>query len=281
MVFYYFGCLIILIAIVMLTLLPYLMAAYVYSQMIRTKIHQIVEEQKEAHIEYEQNRSLLLSDIAHDLKTPITTVAGYAQALSEGIVSSEDRKQEYLDAIQHKSMQMNDLIMLLFEYMKLESKGFALNKTRENLSEILRECIASIYSDLEKRDMELELDIPEEAVWYEVDRVQFTRSIMNLLNNALRHNEAGIRIYVRFYQMPYTSSWCIIIGDTGQPIAPEIAEHLFEPFVMGDKSRSSKGGSGLGMSISHKVMAMHGWELRLEQTSTSRYMKAFIVMLRR
>ena len=74
-------------------------------------------------------------------------------------------------------------------------------------------------------------------------------------------------------------NWKIIIGDSGVAIPTEIAQNIFDPFVLGDASRNSRNGSGLGTSISHKIVAMHGWDLELEQRPTPEYTKAFIISL--
>ena len=72
----------------------------------------------------------------------------------------------------------------------------------------------------------------------------------------------------------------ILFGDTGSQIEDEVAKHIFEPFVMGDASRSTKGGSGLGLSISSKIVRMHGGRLLLDRNSTEEYVKAFVIVLR-
>lgn len=276
---YYFGCLIILLMLLFILLLPYGVGAWIYSRIINRELNLILEEENAQHLEFEKKRSLMLSDIAHDLKTPITTISGYAQALSEGIISEEKKKQDYLNAISRKSIQMDNLIQLLYEYVKLDSIGFTLKREKADIGEILRECVAAVYSDMEERQMELCLDIPEKEVFYLADRIEFSRAVMNLLNNVLRHNPPGIKVLVRLERIEYSDNWKILIGDTGVKIAPEIASDIFDPFVMGDESRNSKGGSGLGMSIAHKILEMHGWCLTLEQRPTAEYTKAFIILL--
>lgn len=276
---YYFGCLIILLLLLFILIVPYGVGAWVYSRIINRELNLILEEENAQHIEFEKKRSQMLSDIAHDLKTPITTISGYAQALSEGIVSEEKKKQDYLKAISRKSAQMNELIQLLYEYVKLDSIEFTLKREKADIGEILRECVAAVYSDMEEKQMELCLDIPEKEVFYLVDRIEFSRAVMNLLNNALRHNPPGITVLIRFEKEEYSNNWKILIGDTGVKIAQEVASNIFDPFVMGDESRNSRGGSGLGMSIARKILEMHGWCLTLEQKQTPEYTKAFIILL--
>ena len=129
--------------------------------------------------------------------------------------------------------------------------------------------------DFEEKEMEMIVLIPEETCFRKVDRVQFQRVINNLLNNALRHNSPGTRVWVK--ARADDDELVIRICDNGAVIPPETAAFIFEPFVLGDESRHSKGGSGLGLSIARKVVAMHGGTLTLEQGEWEEYTKAFVI----
>lgn len=276
--FYILGMAALTLLILLTLVLPYVIAAFVFSQLVENQIRRMEEQERQQKEEYDRRRNLLLSDVAHDLKTPMTAVAGYARALVEDAVSGEKR-QEYLETIYNKSMQMSGLLNLLFEYVKLDSEGFQLKETRENLSELLRECAAELYMDFEEKDMEMLPEIPEEELWVSVDRVQFQRVIHNLLNNAIRHNPRGTSVWVMAEQEE--EHMVVRVCDNGAAISKETARYIFDPFVMGDESRNSKGGSGLGLSIAQKVIAMHGGSLKLEQGSTAEYTKAFVIRLPR
>jgi len=314
---YYFGLLLIFLIMLFVILLPYLVAAIAFGRMVSKKVegpihrltngmelvsegkldtrltfeteHEFVQmrntfnemaEQMEQNAkekkEFEKRRNSLLSDIAHDLKTPITTISGYATALMDGLVKNPDKEVQYLEAIKAKSLRMDELIMLLFEYVKLDSAGFALNREELDLAELLRENIALLYTDFETKKIEINMDIPDEVVNYEVDRIQFSRVIANLLNNAIRYNLEGSLVTVR---MVVDDRIEIVIADNGNPIGEEIMEHIFEPFVTGDESRNTGGGSGLGLSIAKKVVGMHGGDLILDHKTNDEYTKAFIITL--
>ena len=213
----------------------------------------------------------------------MTTVAGYAKALSDGMVTEPGRRQEYLQAIQNKSMRMNELINLLFEYVKLDSDGFTLERKPVDLCELLRENAAFVYSDVESAGMELEAEIPEECIRISADTMQFSRVVTNLLTNAIRHNPAGTKIGLLVQKDMDLID--VMIADTGTLIPQELCEKLFEPFAKADSSRAG-GGSGLGLSIAQKVVQMHGWELKLVQQpqiqhypGAERYAKAFVIQI--
>ena len=263
----------IIFAMIVLILFPYVAAAMYFAVIVSKEVRKITEHEKRIHEEYDRNRNLMLSDIAHDLRTPMTTVAGYAKAIQDGMVTDPQKMDEYLSVIQAKSMRMNELINLLFEYVKLDSEGFHLDKKPLNLIELLRENAAMLYSDLEENGMELVIDLPELEWKVEADRLQMSRVVTNLLTNAMRHNDAGTTILVRADCEDDMAR--IVIADNGKEIPPSVAGHLFEPFAMGDESRNSKGGSGLGLSIAAKIVAMHGWKLSLGNYPG--YTKAFFI----
>lgn len=340
--FYLLGMVALTILIIITLILPYIIAAIAFSRMIEIQIKKLEEQEQEQREEYNRRRNLLLSDVAHDLKTPMTAVAGYAKALLEEVKtipepknnktekiemvkevrnheiemiqesnnykiekietrkeirnheieilkksnnqveqeikgSITERQKEYLETIYGKSMQISDLLNLLFEYVKLDSEGFQLKKTKEDVWELLRECIANLYMDFEENGMEIFPEIPEEEIWMQIDKVQFQRVISNLLNNVIRHNPTGTKVLVKAEQEDEIIM--IRICDNGTLIPKETAKYIFDPFVMGDESRSSKKGSGLGLSIAQKVISMHGGSLLLEQEEIGIYTKAFVIRL--
>ena len=281
--FYQVLLILLMILITFFIICPYLIGGIYFSKQITKKFGELEEQVIETQKSYERRRNLMLSDIAHDLKTPMTTVSGYAKALEDGMVKDED-KGKYLSAIQTKSKRMNDLIILLFDYIKLDSEGFKLVKQKVDICELARECAAFLYQDIEDAGMELDIDIPEEPIKIDVDKIQMTRSINNLLTNAVKHNNAGTKIKL----LVYTDEGYlhIAVADSGDEIPADQAEHIFEPFVMGDESRNSRGGTGLGLSIVHKVMEMHGFRLRLVQSQRlakfhrlDGYTKAFLISI--
>lgn len=158
------------------------------------------EEREQQQREFDRKRNLMLSDIAHDLRTPVTTVSGYAKALADHMVQEPEKQQEYLNAIQNKSVRIGNLINLLFEYVKLDSEGFALNGKTLDLCELLRENAAMLYAEMEENGMTLTADIPEETIPVWADELQLSRVVTNLLTNAMQHNPKGTRIGLFAYR---------------------------------------------------------------------------------
>ena len=265
-----------IVAIYAMVAAPYAISAFYYVRAVTREVAAIAGEQEAERQEYDRRRNLMLSDIAHDLRTPITTISGYAQALKDNVVQEEQKRQEYLQAIENKSRRMSDLINLLFEYVKIDSDGFSLDREELDLCELLRENAALIYQDMEDAGMDFEVDVPEEKYMINADRVQMSRVITNLMVNAIRHNQPGTKILLSLTERMGLVT--VRVADTGSPIPEDIRETLFEPFSKGDKSRSDGKGSGLGLSIAKKVIDMHGYNLSLEEGPAG-YTKSFTIML--
>lgn len=261
-----------------LFVVPIVGAAVWFSRIIAEEVQRVDEQEEAIREKYERARNLMLSDIAHDLRTPVTTIGGYAKALNDGMVASEEKKKEYLEAIENKAERMGDLITLLFDYVRLDSENYSLKMENTDVTELLRENAALLYADVEEKNMEFEIEIPEEPCMLTLDRLQFSRVITNLINNALKHNEAGTTITLKMIQEKEHLQ--VIVKDNGVMIAPLIAEHIFEPFVVADSSRESKGGSGLGLSIAKKIVEMHGWTLELVQNYEG-LEKSFVINMKK
>lgn len=262
---------------IVIMIIPIIVASLMFSKALMDEVHRMEQEAEEMRKVYEKKRNLMLSDIAHDLRTPITTIAGYSKALNDDMVISEEKKREYLQAIENKSVRMNDLINLLFEYVRLDSANYGLRRDEIDLPELLRTIAASLYSDIEEKGMEFEISIPEEVHMVSLDRVQFSRVIVNLINNAIKHNEAGTTISLEMKKEKDKIQ--IIVSDNGSLIPTFLAEHIFEPFAMGDASRTAQSGSGLGLSIAKKIVEMHGWTLELKQYYEE-YRKSFVIEIK-
>lgn len=264
--------LLLLLFLLAFSLLPYIAGTLCYYKIVTGKVNELLEEEKERQLNYERRRNLLLSDIAHDIKTPITTICGYSKALSEG-VAQEEKRMDYLNAIYGKALRIDELITLLFEYVKLDSEGYILHKEPGDLAELLRETIAAHYADFEEKQITLTIDIPDDSLPCEMDSLQIGRAITNLLTNALRYGREKGKVLVRLRDDVLT------VADDGKPIDPDFAERIFDPFSREDSSRRTKEGSGLGLSISAKIVEMHGGELLLNQEFGEGYTKAFQIRL--
>ncbi len=229
-------------------------------------------EEKQAAMENE--RMQLFSHIAHDLKTPMTTILGYAGALASDMVEQPDKQREYHLAIKAKAVQMNQLIDQLLFYSKLGTPLYRMNFEKVDLVEQLRVSCAVLFGEIENRQMTLELLLPDKPVFYRVDSLEINRAIGNLLTNAIHHNPVGSLLSVGLTEEPGHIE--IQIADNGATIPKAIVGNLFKPFVTGSVSRGSSSGTGLGLAIVKKVMEQHSGEVFLLDAPAP-YTKMFVL----
>lgn len=268
------------IAIILIT--PYVIGGIVFALSAAREIRKLEHEKEEARQAEEKRRYLMISNIVHDLKTPMTTVYGYAKALNDGIVPAE-KNTEYHEAIMAKTDRMNEVVALLLDYVKLDSEGFTLKKERIDICETVRACCALSYTDIEVAGDTISVTIPDEPIYLEADGKQLSRVITNLITNAIRHNPEGTKISVT---VSSDDDIRIFVADSGDEIPAELKEQIFEPFVTGDESRASDGGTGLGLPLSSRICEMHGFTLKLVQKPEinryrlgEEYKKVFVITM--
>ena len=255
-----FVMILLFVTLVAVWVLPYVVGAVIYSKRISKRVKELEQERIEQNKEYERARNLLLSDITHDIKTPITTVAGFSKALTDKAVP-EEQQGEYLEAIYNKSMRVSDLVSLLFEYVKLDSTGYVLNRSVTDMSELLREVVAELYTEFEEKNLQLDPIIPEQSMYANVDRMQIERALNNILSNTLKYNPCETKVEISLEK--HSDELILQVSDNGTQIDREDAIHIFEPFYRADKVRKSGSGNGLGLSITKKIVEMHGGKIIL------------------
>lgn len=247
-------------------LLVFALGAFVFyrltSRIIRAESERRVREQ-----------NLIYAAIAHDLKTPMTSVQGYAAALRDGVIPPE-KQAEALDIIHAKSRRMNELVDSLFEYASLGTEEYHLKKEPVDAAKVVREIAADHYRDFEDRGIDLDVDIPDGPVTILGDAREFRRAVTNLVVNAWKHNESGAKVRVALKAANGQAT--VSIADTGAAIAPEQREGLFKPFVTADAARQSSGGSGLGLAIASKIIAEMGGRIDVVD-GPAPYTKAFVI----
>lgn len=220
----------------------------------------------------------MFMNISHDLKTPITTIQGYALALKEGMVEQEDKKQRYLQTIYDKSVRVTNLINNVFDLAKLENSTPQLQIQNHDLPEFLRKMAAEFYEQIEQKGMVLDFNTTVNKLEIPFDAKEMERVVANLLSNALRYNPPGTTIKMSLFEEE--DSAIIEVADNGAGIPDELKNMIFSPFVRGDTSRSSEGGTGLGLAIAKKIVEGHGGRLELV-TGREEYKTVFRIFLKK
>lgn len=214
--------------------------------------------------ELERQRRKMIADISHDLRTPITVIAGYTDAIRDGKARPEEIPR-YLDAISNKVAALSELAESFYEYSKTEHPDFHLQTEKTDICEFFRAYLAAKYDEIDLAGFSLEVDIPETRIDCMIDGFQLRRALNNILNNSLRHNARGTTVLASLEKRD--GGVTIRFGDNGGGVPEALRADLFSPFVVGSESRGS-GGSGLGLAISKKIVEAHGGELRLADAPT-------------
>ena len=220
-------------------------------------------------------RNILYANIVHDLKTPMTIIMGFSQALKEKRVK-EEVKAELINSIYEKAKKSDELLNILFQYAKLDTSNYQMHFEQQDICRIVRDEVALIYELYEDKQMEVTVEIPDKSIIKNLDKVEFTRAISNLLSNACRHNENGCKILIRLQEEHNKVK--VIVADSGDPISKELESNLFEPFICADESRNSRGGNGLGLAITKKIVEKHGGHIYVD-SNINGYTKGFVIEL--
>ena len=262
------------IAMLLLLATPVVVGALVFARMVTRKVRGLQEQRERELAQIEQQRNQFITDVAHDLRTPVMAISGMAHALSDGLVRDEAMRDEYLQSICDKSDKMGDLVSSVFDYTKLGSENFTLQREPTDLPQLLLNEAAVAYTDIEDAGMHFSVHVPEDRCVIDADKLQFSRLVANLIANAIKHNGPGTEIALILVRQAGVAY--VIVADTGVPIM-QSPDDLFQPFMQGDASRSSSaGGSGLGLSICKRIADMHGFSLSIAQPY-GRFTKAFVL----
>jgi signal transduction histidine kinase len=201
----------------------------------------------------ETNRQLLTS-FSHDIRTPLTTLIGYLDAVHRGVVTGKER-EDYFEIARHKAHDLKDYTDVLFDWFKLNSNDFTLSIEGVELTELTRTVLKDWIPIFEENYLDYEIEIPERPLFAKVDPDGYARIINNLMQNAITHSQAAV-INIRMVQKEKDVNICIT--DNGIGIDKSDLPHIFERLYKCDKGRSDKG-SGLGLSIVQQmVVKMNG-----------------------
>ena len=209
------------------------------------------------HLE-EEKRMLLVSEISHDLKTPLASVQGYSEMLLSKNVDGQ-KQREYLQSIFDNSVRSNNILRSLFMYSKLGSAGFKPNTERTDICEYTRQIIAEYIPVFEENGFGYELPVPENEIFVNIDKELFRRVYDNLIENAMKYNQAGTRIMLGVELNDKSVE--ITAADNGIGIPSEHIDKIYQPFFRADRTSANRDGSGLGLAIVRQIVTLHGGEV--------------------
>lgn len=218
-----------------------------------------LKESTEEKFRNEKQNRELISNISHDLKTPITAIKGYVEGIMDGVADTPEKIDKYIKTIYNKANDMDRLINELTIYSKIDSNRIPYNFHRLNVGEYFRDCIEEVGLDLEAKNIELNyINLVEPDTKVIADPEQLRRVINNIIGNSIKYMD-GKKSIIDIRILDEVDSIRVEIEDNGRGIASKDLSKIFERFYRTDASRnSSQGGSGIGLSIVKKIVEDHG-----------------------
>lgn len=214
-----------------------------------------------AHIQaQEMKRKTLISNLSHDLRTPLTNILGYADTIQKGLYKSADELKAYSEVIVGRSQYMEKLLNSLFEVSRYDLQGMQMNKESCPMPELLRTILMDYIPFLEQNEIHTEFRIPDHAARLWADPHLLERALRNVIDNAVTHGADGHYLEVVYEEVGEEVHISVIDRGVGIPI--EQHARLFDRFYQGSQNRSSEG-FGLGLSIVKEIARAHGGDITL------------------
>lgn len=206
---------------------------------------------------YENRRREFLANVAHELRTPLSYIRGYTQAIAEGLVTNPEEQVRYQRIVHEESLRIGRLVDDLMDLAQMEEGQLGLTPAPLDLRIPAEQAASLIRPQAEERGVQVEIQIPDGLPQPEADGGRIQQAIFNLLDNGLRHSERGGQLTVSAEAGP---EWLTVrVTDTGQGIEPEALPLIFERF-----QRRHSTGRGLGLSIVRSIVRAHGGEVGVE-----------------
>lgn len=220
------------------------------------EVRQRAEANEQARKSAEQQKNDLIVYLAHDLKTPLTSVIGYLSLLQESPDIPAEQRAKYVGIALDKAYRLEQLINEFFDITRLNLSTVLMQKTHFNLSILLTQVISEFYPMLEEKHLTVASEIPQEIRVY-ADADKLARVFDNLLRNAVSYSNEGTAIRMRAFLSGDNA--IVLVQNEGEEIAPEQLAHIFDKFYRLDAARQSRfGGAGLGLAIAKQIMELHG-----------------------
>ncbi len=218
-----------------------------------------LKESVEESLQQEKQNRELISNISHDLKTPITAIKGYVEGIMDGVADTPEKQDKYLRTIYNKANDMQKLINELTTYSNVENNRIPYNYRRLNVADYFGDCVEEVGMDLENRNISLNYsNLVEPDTMVIADPEQLKKVINNIISNSVKYmNKRNGIIDIRI--LDEVDSIRVEIEDNGKGIAQKDLAKIFDRFYRTDASRNSaQGGSGIGLSIVKKIIEDHG-----------------------
>ncbi len=222
-----------------------------------TSMEAEIKKQMEAQVKAEKVKNELITNVAHDLRTPLTSIIGYMGLVKNKQFTNSEEEERYLDIAYSKAEKLKGLIEDLFELTKLHQQEGNISKEVISLTNLLNQLVEELMPLATEKNIALETIIQGREASIRADIPKITRVFENIIGNAIKYSEIDEQIKVELFELPKEVK--VIVTNPCKDITEEEVAHFFDRFYRSDKSRNSlAGGSGLGLAIAKNIVELHG-----------------------
>lgn len=238
-------------------------------EVMRKRLRDSAEEK----IQNDKESRELISNISHDLKTPMTAIKGYVEGIMDGIADTPEKMDRYVRTIYNKTVDMDKLINELTLYSKIDANKIPYNFNKINVAQYFEDCVSELKVELDSRNIELGyFNYADKSSVIIADTEQLKRVINNIISNSVKYMSSDRKGIINIRISDVDDFVQFEIEDNGKGIAQKDVQYIFDRFYRTDASRNSaQGGSGIGLSIVKKIISDHGgqiWATSKEGTGT-------------
>ena len=211
----------------------------------------------------EESRREFVANVSHELRSPITSIRGFAEGMADDVIPEEERPK-YLRLVADESRRLSGLIDDLLALSRLEREDAKPEMTVFDVNEMLRRAVIRRMNDLEDKKIDVSCEFEEDSCMVRADSDRIEQVVINLLDNAIKFTPEGGKISLESAVKDGLAE--VTVRDNGTGIAPEDRDKIFDRFFTADRAHTAGKGTGLGLSICKRIMEMHGQSIRLLDT---------------
>ena len=227
---------------------------------MQIRIRELLESERES----EKQKNELITNIAHDLRTPLTSILGYLEIIETNKNLTDEQKKNYVNIAYEKSKRLEVLIEDLFAFTKLNYGKLSLKIEKFDMVKLIEQLIQELYPLFEKAEISYEFESSEESLLVEADPKLMVRLFENLINNAIKYGKEGKKIVIKLVKN-LDDTFFVSVINYGRAIPKESIKRLFDKFYRVDASRNSQvSGSGLGLAIAKNIVDLHKGNLSVK-----------------
>lgn len=243
----------VLVIIIIVLIILYLVEIFFLFHRLSAHLEANVQEIYEAE---EEKKRFFFRGLAHDLKTPLSTIMAYSKAIGDGLLKAE-QVDHYVETIYRQSDVLKNRLDDMMAYASLEER-LAENMQKSDLLEAIRRYVGENYDWFREKNAEIDIRFKDNVKYLtNFDQSLFARLLQNILNNSVEHNAPGVNIYIDWN----AKEKCLILGDDGVGVPDQLRDTLFDPMVTGEPSRTGEHFRGMGLANVKRIVQLHGWDI--------------------